>query len=269
MIADYITNFLPIIKPIIEIFTIAYVFYKFYVAISNTKAEQMIRLILTALAIFAISYLLKLDTLIWLLQKAFIPFILFLVIIYQQEIRRAFTPLWGNRKGIFNIGEISLPEQIDIILNACEVLVNSKRGALIVLPRNIAIKSIIESGTKINADLSQSLIVTVFGHDTPLHDGAMIISGSKIIAAGCYLPLSDQPTISKSFGTRHKAALGLSEESDAIVIVVSEEKGTITICHNSNLYYKLDRDTLKRKLLMLFNTTENPDEEVEIRDEVI
>ena len=111
----------------------------------------------------------------------------------------------------------------------------------------------IDSGTRLNADLSSALILTVFDHDTPLHDGAMIIQGGKILAAGCYLPLSEQTDIKKSFGTRHRAALGLVEESDAIVLVVSEETGAMSLTYNANLYYDLDAPTVKRMLLALFS----------------
>ncbi|MFA7559881.1 MAG: DNA integrity scanning protein DisA nucleotide-binding domain protein, partial [Sphaerochaeta sp.] len=144
-------------------------------------------------------------------------------------------------------------DQIDSILNACNVLVNKRRGALIVFPRKLQIRQIIDSGTRLNADLSSSLILTVFDHDTPLHDGAMVIQGGKIIAAGCYLPLSEQTDIKKSFGTRHRAALGLAEESDAIVLIVSEETGAISMTYNANLYYDLSIPTIKRMLLALFS----------------
>ena len=136
-----------------------------------------------------------------------------------------------------------------------------KRGALIVFPRRLGIKNIIDSGTYLDADISTSLILTVFDHDTPLHDGAMIIEDGRITAAGCYLPLSDQTDIRKSFGTRHRAALGLAEESDAVVIVVSEETQAVSVAYNANLYYDLDDPTIKRILLALFSYHDvTPDE---------
>ena len=151
------------------------------------------------------------------------------------------------------MGVQTTAEQIDSILNACTVLVSKNRGALIVFIRHLGIKNIIDSGTKLNADLSSALILTVFDHDTPLHDGAMVIQGNKIVAAGCYLPLSEQTDLKKSFGTRHRAALGLAEESDAIVLVVSEETGAISLTYNANLYYDLDTATFKRMLIALLS----------------
>ena len=133
------------------------------------------------------------------------------------------------------------------------MLVSVKRGALIVFPRHIDIKSIIDSGTKVNADLSSALILTIFDHDTPLHDGALIINGGRMVAASCYLPLSEQTSINASFGTRHRAALGLAEQSDAVIIVVSEETGAISLAYNANIYYNLDTATIKETLLALLS----------------
>ncbi len=260
------SNILFYLKPILEISIITYVFYKFYLAVQNTKAEQIIKLLFIALAIASIAYLLNLETIKWLIEKLFVAFILFLIIIYQQELRRIFTNLWSSRKVFFNSGTISLADQAEIVLNACEVLASQGRGALIVFSKNIPLKNVIDSGIKINANLSKALILTIFGHDTELHDGAMIISESKIQAAACYLPLSNQDTISKSFGTRHRAALGLSEESDAVIIVVSEEKRTISLCYNSTFSHDLTYKELKRNLLMLLSTNESQDEG-DIKDE--
>lgn len=144
-------------------------------------------------------------------------------------------------------------EQIDSILNACNILVEKKRGALIIFPRHTDIKSVLDSGTRVNADLSSTLILTVFDHDTPLHDGALVIEGGRITYAACYLPLSEQTGIKASFGTRHRAALGLAENSDAIALVVSEETGAISLAYNANIYYDLDNSTIKSVLLDLFS----------------
>ena len=133
---------------------------------------------------------------------------------------------------------------------------------MIVFPRRLGIKNIIDSGTRLNADLSTSLILTVFDHDTPLHDGAMVNQGVRIVAAGCYLPLSEQTDIKKSFGTRHRAALGLAEESDAVVLIVSEETGAISMTYNANLYYDLETPTIKRMLLALFSYNDITPEEL-------
>ena len=139
------------------------------------------------------------------------------------------------------------------ILNACNILVEKKRGALIIFPRHTDIKSVLDSGTRLNADLSSTLLLTIFDHDTPLHDGAAVIEAGRISYAACYLPLSEQTGIKASFGTRHRAALGLAENSDAIALVVSEETGAISLAYNANIYYDLDNSTIKSVLLDLFS----------------
>jgi diadenylate cyclase len=124
---------------------------------------------------------------------------------------------------------------------------------LVVFPRRINIRNVVETGTRLNADISSSLIVTVFEFDTPLHDGAMIIQNNRILAAGCFLPLSEQQDIKKSFGTRHRAALGMSEQSDAVILVASEETGAISLAYDARLYYDLSPIEVTRKLRELLD----------------
>ncbi|MBE6344968.1 MAG: TIGR00159 family protein, partial [Spirochaetaceae bacterium] len=137
---------------------------------------------------------------------------------------------------------------IDSVLIAAETLSSQRRGMLAVFVRNTELKDIIETGQKLNADLSSSLLVTIFAHDTPLHDGAVVIQGGTVLAAGCFLPLSEQYDIKKTFGTRHRAALGMSESSDAIVLVVSEETGSISLAYDSRLHYDLTLEQLNEIL---------------------
>ncbi|MGP1418699.1 MAG: diadenylate cyclase CdaA [Sphaerochaetaceae bacterium] len=250
---------LNVLKLLLEIMTLAWIAYYFYSVIRSTRAVGMIRAMAVAFSIYAIAVFFELEVLRTLFEWMFVPLTCLLLLIYQPELRRAFATEQKNpsffRKKIQTSGD-----QIDSILSACKVLASERRGALIVFPRQISLKSIIDTGTKINADLSSTLILTVFDHDTPLHDGAMIISEGRIVACGCYLPLSDQRDIKKTFGTRHRAALGMAEESDAIVLVVSEEKSTISLAYNSDLYYDLETDTIKRTLLSLFNYQSNAPE---------
>jgi diadenylate cyclase len=142
--------------------------------------------------------------------------------------------------------------QLEAVVTAAEMLSRLKRGMLVVFPREINIRNVIDTGTRINAEISSSMIVTIFQFDGPLHDGAMIIQNGKIVAAGCFLPLSEQQDIKKSFGTRHRASLGMSEQSDAVVLVVSEETGAISLAFDSKLYYDLSpiEVTLKLKEYM-------------------
>lgn len=241
------------IRAAVQILLLTVFFYNFYIALAQNRATQLVRSVLLYVFVYIVCRLAGLTVLENVLRICAVPAAVFLCVLYQPELRRTFTP-GVSRNRLFRIGGVQTSsEQIETILSACQRLVQSKRGALIVFPRKLALKNIIDSGTKINADISSALIVTVFDHDTPLHDGAMIIQGSKIIAAGCYLPLSGQTDIRASFGTRHRAALGMAEESDAAIIVVSEETGAISLACNGNLYYDLSHDEIKSMLLSLFN----------------
>jgi len=137
---------------------------------------------------------------------------------------------------------------VDSVLIAAESLSKLKRGMLVVFIKHTKHDNIVDTGTRLNADLSSGLLVTIFGHDTPLHDGACIVQGGKLVAAGCFLPLSEQYDIKKTFGTRHRAALGMSEICDGAVLVVSEETGAISLAYDSKLYYDLSQDQLKKIL---------------------
>jgi diadenylate cyclase len=150
-------------------------------------------------------------------------------------------------------------EEVDAVITAAEVLSYRRRGALIVFVRNIGQKNIIESGTRLDAQVSSPLLLTIFSHDTALHDGAAVIDEGKLVAAGCFLPLSEQQDIRRSFGTRHRAALGLAEESDAVVLVVSEESGAVSLAYDANLYYNLTMDEVRARLAELLDLPEPAD----------
>ncbi|NCB01021.1 MAG: TIGR00159 family protein [Spirochaetia bacterium] len=242
-----------LVAPVIQIGILSYLLYRFHTAIQQTKAQQIARIMMWYVALYIISVLLNLEMFLYLFRYITIPFIIFIIIVYQPELRRAFTQVFSGQNRFFRIGVQTTSEQIDIILNACNVLISKNRGALIVFTRNLGVKGIVDTGTRLNADLSSALLLTIFDHDTPLHDGAVVISGGKIQAAGVYLPLSEQTSIKKSFGTRHRAALGLAEESDAIVLVVSEETGKISLTYNANIFYDLKPVDVKQRLLALFS----------------
>lgn len=244
-VADYIRIF-------VEIALITYGLYKLFAAIAETRATQLIVIVLVATLVFVLSYIFELEVILQLYRIFLVPFSMMLVVFYHPELRRAFSSPASNRR-FFRIGATTTGEQIDSILNACHVLTEQKRGALIVFPRHSDIKAVLDSGTKLNADLSSTLIQTIFDHDTPLHDGACVVLGNKITHAACYLPLSEQTGIKSTFGTRHRAALGLAEQSDAVVLIVSEETKAISLAFNANISYDLDIPTIKYLLLNLLS----------------
>lgn len=241
------------IAPMIQIGVLTYLLYRFHSAVQQTKAQQIARILMWYVAFYLLSLLLQFEVFLFIFHYITIPFVIFILIVYQPELRRAFTQIFSGQNRFFRMGVQTTSEQIDIILNACNVLISKNRGALIVFTRNLGVKGIVDSGTRLNADLSSALILTIFDHDTPLHDGAVVISGGKVQAAGVYLPLSEQTSIKKSFGTRHRAALGLAEESDAVVLVVSEETGKMSLTYNANIFYDLKPADIKVRLLALFS----------------
>ena len=242
-VADYL-------RLILETLILTYVIYKFYMAVSETRARELATILATVVILYGFSYILELKVILTVMKKLFVPLVMALAVFYTPELRRAFTGT--SRLSLFRSSQTSA-SQLDSVLTACTTLVQKKRGALIIFPRHTDLKNIYESGTKINADLSANLILTIFDHDTPLHDGACVIQGGKCTYAACYLPLSKQTSIKDTFGTRHRAALGLSEESDAVILIVSEETGAISLAYNANIYYNLDVAVVKEMLLMLLS----------------
>ena len=241
--ADYL-------KMMAETAILTYIIYKLYVAVAETRAKEIAVFLLGVVVLYGFSYVLDLKVILTLLKFLLVPIVMFLGVFYAPELRRSFSG--SRRRGIFRSSQTSA-SQLDSVLNACANLVTKKRGALILFPRHTDLKSIYETGTKLNADLSANLILTIFDHDTPLHDGACVIQGGKCTYAACYLPLSKQTSIQDTFGTRHRAALGLSEESDAVILIVSEETGAISLAYNANIYYDLDTDRIKSMLIMLLS----------------
>ena len=190
---------------------------------------------------------------LWILSVILPVLIVSFAIIFQPEIRKIFLKLGQSQW--FAFGSRSKHSYVDSVLIAADMLSKQKRGMLAVFLRHTKHEDIIQTGTKLNADLSSSLLVTIFGMDTPLHDGACFIQGGKLISAGCFLPLSEQYDIKKTFGTRHRAALGLSEISDAVVLVVSEESGALSLAYDSKLHYDLSVKEITKILENLLEIT--------------
>ncbi len=252
-----------IIIPIIDIGIVTFFLYKIYVTIAQTNAVQMVKIFVYMACLYLLAYLAKLATILWLFTQLTPIIIIVIAIIYQPELRMAFTRLWNGGHGFFRFGSQTTGDQIDMIINALDVLSTKRRGALIVFPRKLGVRGVVDSGTRLNADLSSTLLLTIFDHDTPLHDGAAIVQGRKIVSAGCFLPLSEQADIRKSFGARHRAALGMAEDTDAVVLVVSEETGAMSLAYHANLYYDLFPDTIKKMLIALLHYSDLTPEEIE------
>ena len=240
-----------LIRPILDVALLAFLLYKGYELLVKTQALQLVKGAGFLALVYGIAYFFKLTTLQWVLNILGPGLFIIVAIVFQPELRKLIMRL-GQ-------GEFFRPDtgpnigQLEAVVTAAELLSQKRRGMLIVFPRKINIRNVIETGTRINAEISSSLIVAVFEFDGPLHDGAMIIQNGRIVAAGCLLPLSEQQDIRKSFGTRHRASLGMSEQSDAVVLVVSEETGAISIAFDSRLYYDLSTIEVTRKLRELLD----------------
>jgi diadenylate cyclase len=239
-------SFYDLIRPVLDVGLLAFLLYKGYELLVKTQAMQLVKGAGFLALVYGIAYLFRLTTLQWVLNILGPGLFIAIAIVFQPELRKIIMRLG---QGEFfratirpNIG------QLEAVVTAAELLSRLRRGMLVVFPRRINIRNVIETGTRINAEISSGLIVTVFQFDGPLHDGAMIIQNGKILAAGCFLPLSEQQDIKKSFGTRHRASLGMSEQSDAVVLVVSEETGAISLAFDAKLYYDLSPVEVTRKL---------------------
>ena len=243
---------------IIDILVVAFIFYKGYMLIKETRAEQLLKGIAFIIILIPISAILNLSMLYFILSKTLTIGIISVVIIFQPEIRRALEHL--GRSAIEDKHGFVDKEQRNIyvneIVNAVSNLADSKTGALIAIEQGTGLGEIISSGTIIEAKITSNLLENIFVVNTPLHDGATIIGKDKILAAGCVLPLTNNKEINKKLGTRHRAGIGLSEISDALVIIVSEETGIISLAINGRLTRNYDKDRLRSILLKIMDHRE-------------
>ena len=224
------------IRPVLDVLVLTFVLYKIIVAI-----------------VYLAAVLFDLKTLLWLLTIIAPGLVVAFAVIFQPEIRKLFLRI--GQSGWFAFGTRSKHTYVDAVLIAAEMLSKQRRGMLAVFIRHTKMDNLMQTGTYLNADLSSSLLMTIFGKDTSLHDGACFIQGGKLLAAGCFLPTSENYTIKKTFGTRHRAALGLSEVSDAVVLVVSEESGALSLAYDSKLNYDLSVSEVRKVLENLLEIT--------------
>jgi len=238
-----------VIRPVLDVLMLSYLLYKSWQILVQTRAVQLIKGTAVMVAIYAVSLFLRLGTLTWILNLLVPGLVIAIAIVFQPELRKIFTRI-GSREW-FRLGSRAATSHLETIMGALELLSSRKRGALLVFPRRVGVKNIVQTGTVLNAELSTNLVTTVFFDGTPLHDGAMVIEGARVTAAGCFLPLSERENVLSEFGARHRAALGLAEESDAIVVVVSEENGAVSLAHDGNIRYNLPLPEIEKELRIL------------------
>lgn len=249
------------VRDIVDMAVIAYFTYRLFMLIRETRAEQLVKGIFVLVFATWASGFFRLYTVNWLLRNTMTVGVLALLIVFQPELRRALEFL-GRGGILFGIQQNeSLDEQtrklIDEVVLAVQSLAKKKIGALIVLERETGIGEFIETGVTLDAVVTSALLQTIFATNTPLHDGAIVIKDNRITSAGCLLPLTESRRLSKELGTRHRAGLGISENSDAIAIIVSEETGVISTAQGGRLSRYLDAKTLKEMLISQHKTQEH------------
>ena len=241
---------------VIEIIIIAVVLYNILLWIMNTKAWALLKGIIVVALFAVVAYLLNLKTILWIAGKTISVGIIALVIIFQPELRRALEQRGRKRFMLrfFNFGDNSDKDErfsvktADEIVDACYKMGAVKTGALIVIEQDIVLEEYIKTGIPVDGIVTSQLLINIFEHNTPLHDGAVIIRGNRVVAATCYLPLTDNVNLSKALGTRHRAGVGISEATDSLTIIVSEETGKVSVAFGGELIHDIDSDSLKNKL---------------------
>ncbi|KOO40395.1 diadenylate cyclase CdaA [Priestia koreensis] len=241
---------LPILSylgKVVDILLVWFVIYKLIMVIRGTKAVQLLKGIVVIVVVRFLSSFLGLQTLGWLMDKALTWGFLAVIIIFQPELRRALEQLGRGR--LFSRGNGSEEDEstrtVEAIVKATDYMAKRRIGALISIERETGMEDYIETGIPMNANITSELLINIFIPNTPLHDGAVILQRNQVAAAACYLPLSESPFISKELGTRHRAAVGISEVTDSITVVVSEETGNISVTKNGDLHRELSVDKLR------------------------
>lgn len=244
------------ITDIFEVLILSILIYHILVWVQKTRAWVLFKGVGVILVFLWIASIFQMDTIIWISQNVFSIAITAIVIILQPELRGALETL-GKSEFFEKFKLIDRrPEDgrfadktLQAILNACTTMGKAKTGALIVLERDQSLSDYANTGISLDAILSSQLLINIFEHNTPLHDGAVVVKGDRIVSATCYLPLSDNRAVSKELGTRHRAALGASENTDALIVVVSEETGAISVAREGRLYRNLGIDGLQEQLV--------------------
>ena len=249
---------------IIEIIIIAFLVYQLMVWIKNTKAWMLLKGIIVLVGFILVAAIFRMNTILWLAENSINVLATAAIVVFQPELRRALEKLgqknfWSTFMPFERTGSEGRFNQktIDAIVTACYEMSKVKTGALIVVERDIILSEYQHTGIALDCIVSSQMLMNIFEHNTPLHDGAVILRGNRIVAATCYLPLSDNMRLSKDLGTRHRAAVGMSEVSDALIIAVSEETGRVSFALGGHLTRGVSQEQLREKLVQLQDRTED------------
>jgi diadenylate cyclase len=236
-------------QDVLDIFIVSFIIYRLFLLIRGTRAVQMLVGIAIIIIVYLAAKFLELLTLYWLLGTFLSSLFIIIIIIFQRDIRKALTQV--GQTPFAKTGEDAL-SGVEEVVSAAVAMAQSQTGALMIIEREMGLKDYVESGYPLDAKATWPLLVSIFQTTAPMHDGGVIIRDGRILTAGCVLPLTRNPFISKRLGTRHRAAIGLSEETDAAIVVVSEETGTISLVQHGAITTDLDRNSLRSRLEAIF-----------------
>jgi diadenylate cyclase len=247
-IADWFATVEPSWLDVLDIIIVAFLIYQLLQFIRGTHAVQMALGALVLVLLYWLSQLVHLETVNWLL-RTFMPYLVFgIIVVFQTEIRKVLAELGKTPlPGVF--GSPRTEEVIDEVVLAATTLATHRTGAIVVIERDMGLRSYIETGIALDAYVTYDLLISIFNPGTPLHDGAVIVQGNRIAAAACFLPLTVNPQLSRELGSRHRAAIGVTEDTDALAVVVSEETGIISLVAGGKIRRELDAGSLKSALL--------------------
>lgn len=250
----------------LEIIIIAFLIYNVLVWIQNTRAWTLFKGIVVIILFAIIAYVLQLNTILWIFEKTFNVLVICVFVLFQPELRRALEQL-GRKNFVSTLFGTNASEaaqkkisehSINEVIKAAFSMSRTKTGALIVLERQVMLNEYERTGIALDSVVSSQLLMNIFEHNTPLHDGAVFVRDNRIIAATCYLPLSENMELSKELGTRHRAAVGISEVSDSLTVVVSEESGAVSLATEGKLHRNLTDEALKKLIYQAFSEKESP-----------
>ena len=239
------------IVDVLDMLVVGYVVYRGLLLLQGTRSVSVVRGMLVVLVVLSLTS--WLPTLNWMLRQLVLPGVIALVVIFQPELRRALVRL--GQSPLFGLFSRSHKELTEQLIDAVSTLSREKIGALIAIEREVGLRSYAEGGVRLDAEVSASLLVTLFYPNTPLHDGAVILQGDRVVAAGCLFPLTENVDVGSGLGTRHRAAIGVTEDSDSLAIVVSEETGNISIAVKGQMTRDLDPEGLRMILRSLYTPT--------------
>lgn len=268
MILENLSSYLQILsfrslnirwQDIVEVIIISFLLYQIMAWIKHTKVWLLMKGIIIIIAFILLALFFEMHTVIWIVENVLSLAVTAVIVILQPELRRALEEL-GRRSFVTNLITFEKPtderfsdKTVNDLVKASFEMGKVKTGALMVIEQNVLLTEYERTGIEVDGLISSQLLINIFEHNTPLHDGAVIIRGNRVVSATCYLPLSDNMEISKELGTRHRAGVGISEVTDALTIIVSEETGHVSVTYEGKLYRNLDANELKEKISMIQN----------------